>query len=144
MKAVIQRVTKAEVRVEGQVVSTIGAGIVTLLGFCAGDTELALEKLMAKISDLRIFSDSAGKMNLSLKDIKGEHLIVSQFTLLGDCSAGRRPSFTAAEKPDRARMLYDQALAISNALGVPTKGGRFQADMQVELVNDGPVTFILE
>lgn len=144
MKAVIQRVRESEVVVEGESVSKIGRGILTLLGVEAGDSEEVLPKLIQKICDLRIFEDDHGKMNLSLKDIGGEHLIVSQFTLAGDCGSGRRPSFVGAEKPERAKALYEKALAISAELGVRTRGGRFQADMKVSLVNDGPVTFILE
>ena len=144
MKAVIQRVKEAQVVVDGQVVSKIGPGLLTLLGVQAGDDEAKVAKLIHKISELRIFADSADKMNLSLLDIKGENLIVSQFTLAADCSSGRRPSFTTAEKPDRAKFLYERALEASSRLGVATSGGVFQADMKVSLVNDGPVTFILE
>ena len=109
-----------------------------------GDTEAQMEKLIKKISDLRIFEDENGKMKLSLKDIKGSHLIVSQFTLYGDCSQGRRPSFLQAEEPVRANELYEKALKYSVAEGVPTVGGKFQAHMNVELNNDGPVTFVIE
>lgn len=144
MKAVIQRVKHGEVAVDGRVVSKIGPGILTLLGVESGDTEAVLGKMIQKICELRIFEDDAGKMNRSLLDTGGEHLIVSQFTLAGDCSSGRRPSFTGAEKPERARELYERALAISTGLGVRTAGGVFQADMKVSLLNDGPVTFILE
>jgi D-tyrosyl-tRNA(Tyr) deacylase len=144
MKAVIQRVKHAGVVVDGREVSRIGAGILTLLGIAKGDTEAQLSKLIAKICDLRIFEDAQGKMNLSLKEVNGAHLIVSQFTLLGDCSTGRRPSFTNAESPDRAKILYEEALKLSHAHGVQTMGGVFQADMKVDLLNDGPVTFILE
>src|SRR4051794_9884223 len=103
MKAVIQRVKQAEVRVDGEVVSKIDAGILTLLGVAKGDDEAKLKRLIQKIVELRIFEDSQGKMNLSLADIKGSHLIVSQFTLLGDCSGGRRPSFGNAERPEQAK-----------------------------------------
>ena len=144
MRAVIQRVKSAQVVVEGQVVSRIGRGILTLLGVAQGDAEGNVDKIVDKILNLRIFPDEAGKMNLSVKDLKGEHLIVSQFTLLGDCSQGRRPSFVGAEKPDRAKALYELALDASRKLGVPTSGGVFQADMSVELVNDGPVTFVID
>jgi D-tyrosyl-tRNA(Tyr) deacylase len=144
MKAVIQRVQNGEVKVGGESVSKIGQGILTLLGVEIGDTEPTLRKMVQKICELRIFEDEAGKMNRSLVDIGGEHLIVSQFTLAGDCSSGRRPSFTGAEKPERAKELYERALAISRELGVRTSGGIFQADMKVSLLNDGPVTFILE
>jgi D-tyrosyl-tRNA(Tyr) deacylase len=144
MKAVIQRVQQGEVKVGGAVVSSIGQGILTLLGVETGDSDVTLRKMIQKICELRIFEDDAGKMNRSLLDIRGEHLIVSQFTLAGDCSSGRRPSFTGAEKPERAKELYERALAVSQELGVRTAGGIFQADMKVSLLNDGPVTFILE
>jgi D-aminoacyl-tRNA deacylase len=144
MKAVIQRVKSGEVAVDGESVSKIGWGILTFLGVEVGDTEIALRKMIQKICELRIFEDEAGKMNRSLIEVGGEHLLISQFTLAGDCSSGRRPSFTGAEKPERARELYDRALLISRELGVSTFGGVFQADMKVSLVNDGPVTFILD
>ncbi len=144
MKAVIQRVKSAKVVVDGTTVSQINQGVLTLLGVAKGDTEAQLEKLITKILDLRIFEDEQGKMNLSLKDIKGQHLIVSQFTLLGDCSQGRRPSFINAENPQRAKELYEKAIDVSNANHIDTYGGVFQADMKIELINDGPVTFTLE
>jgi D-tyrosyl-tRNA(Tyr) deacylase len=144
MRAVIQRVLHAEVVVDGRSVAKIGNGLLTLLGVQAGDTEASLRKLIQKICELRIFEDEAGKMNRSLLDVSGEHLIVSQFTLAGDCSAGRRPSFIGAEKPDRAKVLYERALEISATLGARTAGGVFQADMKVSLLNDGPVTFVLD
>lgn len=144
MRAIIQRVKEAEVVVEGRSVSRIGPGILTLLGVQVGDDEARLRKLMQKIRELRIFADGDGKMNLSLLETGGEHLIVSQFTLAADCGSGRRPSFTTAEKPERAKSLYELALAESRAAGIRTSGGVFQADMQVSLVNDGPVTFMLE
>ena len=144
MKAVIQRVGQAQVLVDGKPVAQINQGIVTLLGIMAGDDELKARKLMQKIVELRIFSDEAGKMNRSLLDIGGEHLIVSQFTIAGDCSSGRRPSFIGAENPERAKALYEHALTFSRELGVRTQAGIFQADMQVTLTNDGPVTFVLE
>ena len=145
MKAVIQRVQSAKVTVEGQVVSEIPRGILTLLGIEKGDTEAQLKKLIEKICDLRIFEDENKKMNHSLLDIQGSHLIVSQFTLLGDCTQGRRPSFTQAEKPELAQALYLKAISISQSYGVKdTQGGIFQADMKVSLLNDGPVTLILQ
>lgn len=144
MRAVIQRVKSAEVVVNGQLVSRIEGGILTLLGVLKGDTEAQLEKLVRKICELRIFEDEAGKMNRSLLDTAGSHLIVSQFTLAGDCSTGRRPSFTGAESPDRAKQLYERSLEISRGLGVNTQGGVFQADMKITLTNDGPVTFVLD
>jgi len=144
MKAVIQRVQNASVAVDGKEVSAISKGFLTLLGVAKGDTEEQLKKLMQKIIALRIFPDADGKMNLSLADIQGEHLIVSQFTLLGDASKGNRPSFIGAETPDRAKELYEQALALSQAAGIKTQGGVFGGDMKVSLLNDGPVTLILE
>jgi D-tyrosyl-tRNA(Tyr) deacylase len=143
MKAVIQRVSSARVEVGGQIVSSIERGILTLLGVEAGDTPEHARKLAAKIAELRIFEDSAEKMNLSVKDIGGEHLVVSQFTLAADTSSGRRPSFVTAEKPDKARQIYEDFMKFSEAAGLPTRGGVFQADMKVTLTNDGPVTFIL-
>lgn len=144
MKAVIQRVRQACVVIDGKEVSSINQGIVTLLGVAKGDSEEAAQKLIRKICELRIFEDEQGKMNRSLQEVGGSHLIVSQFTLLGDCSTGRRPSFTGAERPEAAKALYERALEISRSLGVSTAGGVFQADMKVSLVNDGPVTLILE
>ena len=144
MKAVIQRVRYAKVSVGGEVISQIGKGILTLFGVAKDDSDLAHEKLIQKIIDLRIFEDEQGKMNLSLKDIRGEHLIVSQFTLCGDTSKGRRPSFIGAETPERAQKIYLDAIRFSNAQGIKTLGGEFGADMKIELLNDGPVTFILE
>ena len=144
MRLLLQRVSQASVTVDSQEVSRISVGILTLLGIEKGDDEAKLRKLIQKVIDLRIFPDDLGKMNLSLKDIGGEHLIVSQFTLVGDCSTGRRPSFTQAETPARAKDLYELAISVSNTAGVRTVGGIFQADMKVALINDGPVTFFLE
>jgi len=144
MKAVIQRVQKAEVRVGGETVSKIGQGLLTLLGIENGDDEDKLRKLIQKICELRIFEDEQGKMNRSLLDIRGEHLIVSQFTLAADTKSGRRPSFTSAARPEIAKPMYERALLISEELGASTAGGIFQAEMKVELINDGPATFLLE
>lgn len=144
MKVVIQRVKSASVTVDGKLISKIDRGVLTLFGVAKGDTEAQCEKTIKKISDLRIFEDDAGKMNLSLKDIQGEHLIVSQFTLYGDCSQGRRPSFIQAEEPKRANELYEHALKVSANEGLKTSGGQFQAHMNVALENDGPVTFVIE
>ena len=144
MKAVIQRVKHAEVRVNGNRVSTIGPGILTLLGVEVGDDEARMQKLIQKIVEFRIFEDAAGKMNRSLLDCGFEHLIVSQFTLAADCSSGRRPSFTGAERPEKANAIYEAALKFSTDQGVRTSAGIFQADMSVILTNDWPVTFILE
>lgn len=144
MKAVIQRVQRASVEVEGERVAEIGPGLLTLLGIAVGDTEAQLEKMMSKIIDLRIFPDDQGKMNFGLKDIDGEHLIVSQFTLLGDCRKGRRPHFMNAEAPERAQDLYERSLRLSREAGVRTLGGVFASDMKIDLLNDGPVTMIIE
>lgn len=144
MKAVIQRVSSAQVSVDGSIVSVIDKGLLTLLGIERGDTQESVKKMIMKISELRIFSDDAGKMNLSLKDINGSNLIISQFTLAADCSTGRRPSFTTAEAPSAAKTLYGLAIEESSKLGIKTLGGVFQADMKVSLTNDGPVTFVLE
>lgn len=144
MRAVIQRVKNAQVVVDGNVVSRIDRGILTLLGIAKGDHEATLAKLIQKICELRIFEDNAGKMNLSLQEVGGQHLIVSQFTLVGDCSSGRRPSFSSAESPAVAEALYQRALSLSEELGVKTCGGVFRANMEVSLANDGPVTFVVE
>lgn len=144
MRALIQRVKSAKVTVDGQVVGEIGPGILTLLGVGQADTEKELDWIVRKILALRIFEDEQAKMNRSVQDTGGEHLIVSQFTLYGDTRQGNRPGFSEAAPPDRARELYEKALELSRAAGVPTAGGRFQAHMEVSLVNDGPVTFWIE
>lgn len=144
MKAVIQRVTSAAVTVEGRIVGQIGQGIMVLLGVEKGDAEAQADWLVEKIINLRIFSDDAGKMNLSLTDINGALLVVSQFTLAGNCAKGRRPSFDTAAPPDEGKRLYEGFVAAARRTGLPVETGIFQADMQVALVNDGPVTFILE
>ena len=144
MRAVIQRVKTARVVFDGELVSEIGPGLLTLLGVHQNDTEKDVEWLMKKIISLRIFEDLAGKMNLSLADVTGEHLIVSQFTLWADTRKGNRPSFIEAAPAQLAKMLYDQALVFSQGLGVKTKGGRFQTHMVVTLENDGPVTITLD
>ncbi|KHD87044.1 MAG: D-tyrosyl-tRNA(Tyr) deacylase [Bdellovibrio sp. ArHS] len=141
---VVQRVSKASVTVNGQVVSSIDKGFLTLLGVAKGDSEEKLQKLITKVIALRVFPDAEGKMNLSLKDVGGQHLIVSQFTLLGDTAKGNRPSFINAEAPELAKALYEKALELSQSSGVSTCGGVFGADMKVELTNDGPVTLLLE
>jgi len=130
--------------VEGAVVGRIGRGILVLLGVEKGDTETGAEWLAEKIVNLRIFEDADGKMNLSLPDVSGSLLAVSQFTLAGNCAKGRRPSFDTAAPPDEGKRLYDYFVEAARRLGAPVATGTFQADMQVTLVNDGPVTFILE
>ncbi len=144
MRAVVQRVKRASVTVDGAVVGTIEMGVLTLLGVRASDTEADVDRLMKKISNLRIFEDESGKMNKSLLDVGGSHLIVSQFTLWGDASKGNRPSFIEAARPEHAKPLYERALKQSAELGLPTQGGQFQAHMEVSLINDGPVTLLLE
>ena len=144
MKAVIQRVCSASVTVDGQVVGQIGQGIMVLLGVEKGDAEASADWLAEKIVGLRIFEDEAGKMNRALTDIGGAVLAVSQFTLAGNCDKGRRPSFDTAAPADEGRRLYDYFVEALRRQNVPVQTGIFQADMQVALVNDGPVTFILE
>ena len=144
MKAVIQRVSEAGVKVDGRTVGAVERGVLVLLGVEKGDSTKEADWLAEKIANLRIFEDAAGKMNLSLLDIKGELLAVSQFTLAGNCSKGRRPSFDTAAPPEEANQLYEYFVGKAWELGIPVQTGIFQADMKVSLVNDGPVTFILE
>lgn len=144
MKAVIQRVAGASVEVEGRKVSSIGRGTLVLVGVEKGDTTREASWLAAKITQLRIFEDEAGKMNLSIQDIGGMVLAVSQFTLAGNCDKGRRPSFDGAATPEMARNLYEYFVEELRRRNIPVETGVFQADMQVSLVNDGPVTFVLE
>ena len=145
MKAVIQRVASANVKVEGIVKGNIGAGLMILLGAGQGDTEEEADYIARKTARMRIFSDENGKMNLSLTDIGGSALVVSQFTLYADCRHGNRPGFTAAEDPEKAEKLYEYFCEkLEKEAGVPVERGVFGADMKVSLVNDGPVTIILE
>ena len=144
MKSVIQRVSEAQVRVGGEVIGEIGAGLLVLLCAERGDAEVQADKLLAKILKLRIFSDDNSKMNRSVQDVAGGLLIVSQFTLAADVSGGNRPSFTGAAAPDEGRRLYDYFVAQARALHPIVQTGQFAADMQVQLVNDGPVTIPLQ
>jgi D-tyrosyl-tRNA(Tyr) deacylase len=144
MRAVVQRVTQAKVEVDGVVVGEIGPGLLVLLGVAKTDTTAGAEFLAEKITGLRIFADEAGKMNRGLLDTGGALLAVSQFTLYGDCRKGRRPSFDHAAPAEQARWLYEHFVDASRRTGVRVETGVFQADMQVSLVNDGPVTLILE
>jgi D-tyrosyl-tRNA(Tyr) deacylase len=144
MRAVIQRVKSAEVRVDGRVTGKIGKGLFILLGVRKGDGESDLSFLTSKIPELRIFEDDSGKFNLSLKEIGGEMLIVSQFTLYSDCRKGRRPSFTDAEDPTIAKSLYEQFISKLRGQGISVQTGEFQAKMEVHLINDGPVTILLD
>ncbi len=144
MRAVVQRVGKSQVTVEEEVVGTIDSGLLVLLGVAPGDTSKDVEYLAKKITGLRIFEDDAGKMNLSLEDVGGQMLVVSQFTLYGDCRRGRRPSFVGAAPPDLAEKLYLEFVAAVEFSGITTATGRFGAMMDVSLVNQGPVTLIVE
>jgi D-tyrosyl-tRNA(Tyr) deacylase len=144
MRAVLQRVSRAGVTVGDEVVGAVEAGWLVLLGVAPGDTPADADRLADKVAHLRAFRDPDGKMNLSVLDIGGGVLAVSQFTLYGDCRKGRRPGFTAAAPPAVAEPLYDRFVTALKALGVPTATGRFGAEMRVELVNDGPVTFVIE
>lgn len=144
MRAVVQRVTQAEVRVGERLTGAIGAGMLVLVGAERDDTTADVAWLADKLVNLRIFEDSAGLMNRSLLDTGGEMLLVSQFTLLGDCRKGRRPSWSSAAPPDMARQLYLELVAAIGRLGVRTATGEFQAMMAVQLINDGPVTILLD
>ena len=144
VRAVIQRVDRASVAVEGRVTGEIGAGLLVLLGVGRTDNLEAASYLAEKIVNLRIFSDEAGKMNLSLLDTGGSALVVSQFTLYADTRGGRRPSYIQAAAPEEANRLYEEFVRAMRALGVRVETGVFQAHMQVELVNDGPVTILLD
>lgn len=143
MQGLIQRVSEAQVVVEGKVVGKVGQGILLLLGVEKEDTEQHVDKLLHKVSNYRIFTDEQGKMNLSLKDIAGELLVVSQFTLAADTKKGMRPSFSSAATPKQANELYEHFVAQAKAQGIAVQTGEFGADMKVSLTNDGPVTFNL-
>jgi len=144
MRAVIQRVKRAKVTVNGETTGEIGTGLLVLLGVGRGDDEAAAEYLAAKIAGLRVFEDGEGKMNLSVTDVGGAVLAVSQFTLYGDVRKGKRPSFDEAAKPETARALYEYFVGRIRAAGVHCETGRFQEMMDVELVNDGPVTILMD
>ncbi len=144
MRAVVQRVAKAGVSVDNETVGKIGRGLAVLLGVGAGDTVKDIEYLAEKLVNLRIFEDQNGKMNISLLDIKGELLIVSQFTLYGDCRKGKRPSYDRAARPEAAQELYEKFVESCRNYGLKVETGIFQATMQVELQNDGPVTLLLD
>jgi D-aminoacyl-tRNA deacylase len=144
MRAVLQRVSSAQVSVAEQVVGRIGQGLLVLLGVAAGDAEQDARYLAEKTAQLRIFEDEAGKMNRSLEEIGGELLVVSQFTLLADCRQGRRPGFSGAAPPEVAKELYERFVALLRTRGLLVATGVFQAEMAVQLVNDGPVTMLLD
>ena len=144
MRAVVQRVKRAEVRVNGQTVGSVGAGMLVLLGIGKGDTLKEAQSLADKVINLRIFDDQDSRMNLSLLETTGSLLCVSQFTLYGDCRKGRRPSYDRAAQPEIACHLYEAFVAAVRASGIAVETGRFQAMMDVELVNDGPVTLLVD
>ena len=144
MRAVVQRVTRAEVRVDGIALGTIQRGLCVLVGVGEHDDQEHARKLAEKVVGLRVFEDEAGKMNRALKDVGGGLLAISQFTLFGDVRKGMRPSFTAARSPSEAEALFEAFCSACRALHVPVQTGRFRADMQVELINDGPVTILID
>ena len=144
MRAVVQRVKSASVTVDGERVSEIGAGVLVFLGVAHEDTTKELEYIANKVANLRIFEDADGKMNCSLLETGGAALVVSQFTLYGDCRKGRRPSFINAARPEVANALYEAFITALEKRNVPTQGGTFQAMMDVQLINDGPVTILLD
>lgn len=144
MRAVVQRVRESSVAIDGNVVGQCGHGLMVLIGVEVGDTEKDLAYIADKVPNLRIFEDEAGKMNLSLMDLGGQILAISQFTLLGDARGGRRPSFTAAARPDTAVPMYEALVEKWRSLGIHVETGEFGADMQVSLINDGPVTILLD
>lgn len=144
MRACVQRVTQASVTVDGQIVGQIERGLLVLLGVASDDTNDDAKQLAAKIAGLRVFEDEEGKMNRAMADVGGAMLVVSQFTLLGDCRKGRRPNFTAAAGPELAEALYESFAACVRSEGIPVATGRFRQHMQVALVNDGPVTLLLD
>jgi D-aminoacyl-tRNA deacylase len=144
MKACVQRVSRARVTIAGEVSGQIGAGMLVLLGVAQGDDESDARQMADKLIGLRIFEDQQKKMNLSVRDASGALLVVSQFTLLGDCRKGRRPSFDAAAPPDVAEKLYEYFVQYVSAQGIPVATGRFREQMEVELINDGPVTLLLD
>jgi D-tyrosyl-tRNA(Tyr) deacylase len=144
MRAVLQRVSRARVTVEGRVTGEITAGLMVLLGVGTADTSATAASLAEKVAQLRIFDDAAGKMNMSLLDAKGSALVVSQFTLYGDARGQRRPSYIAAARPEQAKLLYEEFCSALKKIGVPVEKGIFQAMMSVELVNEGPVTILLD
>jgi D-tyrosyl-tRNA(Tyr) deacylase len=144
MRAVVQRVRGAEVRVDGTVIGRISGGLLVYIGVEAGDTETDLEYIASKIAGLRIFPDADGKMNCDVKEADGELLIVSQFTLSGDARKGRRPSFKNAEEPEKAKQMYESLVERLRDVGLKVETGEFRAHMEVESINDGPVTLLLE
>ncbi|MEQ8153860.1 MAG: D-aminoacyl-tRNA deacylase [Clostridiaceae bacterium] len=144
MRAVVQRVKKSSVKVQGKIIGEIKEGLNILVGVTKGDSDEDIKYIRDKVVNLRIFSDENGKMNLSIKDVKGEMLIISQFTLYGDCRKGRRPSFINALGGEEANVIYEKLVDSFREEGLKVETGEFGADMEVEIINDGPVTLILE
>ena len=144
MRVVIQRVSRAEVSVSGETIGRIGSGLLALAAFSSQDDEKDLAWMARKIVDLRVFDDDDGNLNLSMRDIRGQLLVVSQFTLYGDCKKGRRPSYSQAAPPAQAGALYNRFVEIARGMVPDVQTGRFQAEMEVRLTNDGPVTLILD
>lgn len=144
MRAVVQRVSRASVKVDGKTLGEIGNGLLIFLGVGDGDEESDMKYIADKVIGLRIFSDENDKMNLSVTDIGGEILVISQFTLYGDCRKGRRPNFTSSMEPVAANKMYERFIEYVANTGIATKHGKFGADMKVELLNDGPVTLLLD
>lgn len=144
MRAIVQRVTESKVTVDEEVTGQITLGFLVLLGVAEGDTEQDAKYLAEKISGLRVFEDDEGKMNRSLVDVGGKMLVVSQFTLLGDCRKGRRPSFVTAAPPEEAERLYEYFVGVVRGIGISVECGRFRTHMEVSLTNDGPVTLMLD
>jgi D-tyrosyl-tRNA(Tyr) deacylase len=144
MRAVVQRVSRGEVRVDGRVVGAVGKGFVVLLGVARGDGEADARAMADKLAGLRVFEDAAGKMNLALAEVGGGLLVVSQFTLLGDARKGNRPGFSDAAGPEEGKALYERTCELLREKGLPVATGVFRATMEVELTNDGPVTILLD
>ncbi len=144
MKVLLQRVSKASVKVEGKVEGEIGPGLLVFLGVTDSDTDEEIDYLVNKVTNLRVFNDNQGKMNLSIKDVSGDILVVSQFTLYADCQRGRRPSYTQAANPEYADEMYERFIEKIQISGVKVQSGVFGAHMEVELINDGPVTIMIE
>lgn len=144
MRAIVQRVKNASVKVDNKIVGEISRGLLVFLGVGNGDTDTDLKYIADKVIGLRIFSDADDKMNLSVTDVDGEILVISQFTLYGDCRKGRRPNFTSSMEPEGAEIMYEKFIEYIKAQGIKTEHGEFGADMQVNLLNDGPVTLVLD
>lgn len=144
MRAVVQRVSSASVSVEGETIASIGSGLLVLAAIGKGDSQQQVDYIANKLCELRIFEDDAGKMNLNVRQVAGTILLVSQFTLFGDARKGNRPSFDAAELPEAAQLLFNSLAATLQKLGTPVATGKFRAHMQVQSVNDGPITILID